>query len=351
MNRRLQLDGHKLLYHIPTLNKWKRGEQFYPVLIEISPVGYCNQRCVFCAYNYLKGKKQFLERSRMLELVDEFAGLGVKSLFYSGEGEPLLHPHLAEFIIYGCKKGLDNALNTNGFLLTKDISEKILKCLSWVRFSINGGSAESYQRIHQAGKNSFRVVLENIKDAVAIKKKNNLGVTLGIQCVYIGQPFEELYEFGSMLKKIGADYFSIKPFNQHPLISFRPQEAILGYRELSKIEDLSDDRFISVVRKNFLPEVKNRSYKECYGLEFFSEIGSDGDLCPCGPLLGLKQYSYGNIYRNTFKEIWMGGLRREVLQKIMAQIDTLSCMENCRLNNANNFLWQLKKSPAHVNFI
>lgn len=347
----IKLDGHKLLYHLPTLNRWRKGEVIYPILVEISPVGYCNQKCIFCAYNYLKSKKVLLKKDKLLEIIDEFSKLGVKSIFFSGEGEPLLHPDIAELINYAYKKGIDVALNTNGLLLKEELSEKILKDLTWVRFSINAGNNESYRRIHQSNIDAFQVVIDNIKKAAALKKKNKLKVTLGVQCVYIGQPLKELLQLGSILKEIGVDYFAVKPFNQHPLISFKPDKKMLGYDELKKIEELSSDNFIAVVRRNFLANEKDRMYKKCYGLEFFAEIESNGDLCPCGPLLGIKEYSYGNVYKNSFQEIWNSQVRKDILKKIYMDFDISLCMENCRLNSVNNFLWKIKNEPMHVNFI
>jgi len=351
MNSKLELDGNKLLHHIPAINRWKQGELVYPIMVEISPVGYCNQKCIFCAYDYLKSQKTVLERERLLEVLDEFAYLGVKSVFFSGEGEPLLHPDLAEFINHTKKKGLECALNTNGIALTKNVGDNILKDLSWIRFSINAGTNESYQRIHRAGKGSFGCILQNLENAVHTKLKNNLGVTLGVQLVYIGQPLEEIQKLVQALKTIGIDYITVKMFNKHPLISFRPEGKMLSYEELRKIEALSEDDFYVLVRQHFSPTENGRTYKRCYGLEFFAELQSDGHFCPCGPLLGISEYNYGNIYKNSFEEIWTGKLRQEILGRMECTINTAECMENCRLNSINNLLWSIKHEPFHVNFI
>lgn len=351
VKNRLELDGNKLLHHLPELNKWKNGEIIYPILVEISPVGYCNQRCIFCAYEYLTREKTILERKRTLEFLNELAEVGTKSVFFSGEGEPLLHPNLIEFIQVSKKNGLDCALNTNGTLLTEKVSEQILKDLSWIRFSVNAGSRKSYQRIHNAKEDTFDNLLKNFKDAVILKRKNNLDVVLGVQLVYIGQGFHEIKDFAKKLKDIGMDYFTIKMFNKHPSIDFQPDGEILTYQDLVKIEELSSDGFYVTARKHFVQNIREREYRHCYGLDFFAELQSNGDFCPCGPLLGMKEYNYGNIYQQSFKDIWQGELRREVLERIKNKIDVNGCMDNCRLNSVNNLLWKIKNKPMHVNFI
>ena len=47
------IDSHKLMFHVDTVNKWLKGEKFYPIYVEVGPSGACNHRCIFCALDYL----------------------------------------------------------------------------------------------------------------------------------------------------------------------------------------------------------------------------------------------------------------------------------------------------------
>jgi len=351
MTQKLVLDGTKLIYHVDRLNRWTRGERISPVLIEISPVGLCNQGCVFCAYEYLKKSAAKLDTPRTLRLLKEFSRLGVKSVFFSGEGEPLLHPDLAGMVRYAHSVGLDCALNTNGILLTKSVSRELLRYLSWVRFSINAGNGKSYACIHRAKRDDFDKLLRNLEDAVAVKRKQGLETSLGIQLVYIKQPVEEIFTLASLLKRKGLDYFAIKQFNKHPLSNFAVHTTKKEIEKLKEIEGLGDDDFYITVRESFDLERQKRNYKKCFGLDFFAEIKCDGRVYPCGPLLGIQDYCYGNIYKSNFKNIWLGARRKQVVNKIYKKLDIARCMPNCRLHSANEFLWKLKDIPAHVNFI
>lgn len=351
MKERLILNGTKLVYHLERLNQWNKGETVFPIFVEISPVAFCNQACIFCAYEYLSKTRDRLETSRLRELLDEFSHLGINGVFYSGEGEPLLHPDMVSLINYSRKKNLDCALNTNGILLTQEVSAAILKDLSWIRFSINAGTEKSYKRIHRAKQEDFRQLLKNLEDAVSVKRSQGLAVSLGVQLVYIKQPFAEIYQLAQLIKDKGLDYFAIKQFNKHPLSTFDVQIGVLEVEELKKIESLSDEHFSVAVRESFDSERQKRHYKHCFGFDFFAEVKADGGVYPCGPLLGITQYCYGNIYEHTFEQIWLGERRKGVLRNIYKQVDVNACMPNCRLHSINEFLWQLKSIPAHVNFI
>lgn len=53
MGDKIRMDSHKLIYHPEQVAKWLRGENIYPIEVEISPSGACNHRCVFCAVDYV----------------------------------------------------------------------------------------------------------------------------------------------------------------------------------------------------------------------------------------------------------------------------------------------------------
>src|SRR3989338_9423822 len=118
---KLQLNGHKLLYHLEELNKWTKGEDFYPIYVELSPTSACNHRCVHCYIRYLDFKAVFLEREIMLNLVSELGKVGVKALCIAGTGEPFLHKATPEVIEAAKKSGLDVACATNGILFNHEI--------------------------------------------------------------------------------------------------------------------------------------------------------------------------------------------------------------------------------------
>ena len=142
------LDSHKLHYHFERVVEFKERGDCYPVYIEVSPVGLCNHRCVFCAYDYIEYPNRKLDTQRYLSFLDEAASLGVKSILYAGEGEPLLHPDITDFVAKTREVGIDAGMFSNGELLNAKKAESLLPHLTFLRFSFNGGDSKTYETIH-----------------------------------------------------------------------------------------------------------------------------------------------------------------------------------------------------------
>ncbi|MBW1783673.1 MAG: radical SAM protein [Deltaproteobacteria bacterium] len=350
--KELALDGTKLIHHLDALSQWKQGETVYPILVEVSPTNQCNQNCVFCAYEYLSRRPvHFIKKDILIRAVKELGGMGTKSVFYSGEGEPLLHKDLPEMVEEISAMGFDQALNTNGVLLETDRMQRILPHLSWVRISVNGGTQDSYRSVHQTDRADFGRVLKNIEAAASYKHRESLRTTIGVQMVYVGQPREEVTSLAGTAKEMGADYFTLKNFNPHPASKFRPP-AEEPCEIIQQVEGFSDERYTAVVRWNLKEDGSRRPYRRCYALPFFAEILSNGDVYSCGPHLGNPKFCYGNINEMSFRSLWSLENRAPVEEHVagLKDLDKI-CMPNCRLDAANRFLWDLRNPPAHINFI
>ena len=94
-----------------------------------------------------------------------------------------------------------------------------------------------------------------------------------------------------------------------------------------------------------------KNYNQCFSLPFWSYMDSGGNLWGCSAYLGDERFLYGNIYENSFKEIWEGEKRIRSLEWVEKELDVKQCRVNCRMDEINRYLWELKYSPEHINFI
>lgn len=349
------IDSHKLMYHPERVAAWQRGVCVMPIYLEIAPSGSCNHRCVFCAVDYLDYHPSLLKTDVLKRSLRQAVRLGVKSIMYAGEGEPLLHRDMAEIARFTKAQGIDVSVTTNGVLMTGAVAEKLLPSLSWVRVSLNAGTAATYAKVHRTKPADFNRVLENLRQAVAIKKRKKLSVTIGVQLLLIPQNFREVARLAKTLKKIGVDYLTVKPYSQHPLSGAR-LDPDFKYEDMlalgDRLERLSDKKFQVIFRARTMKKLgAAKGYAHCYGLPFWAYITATGDVYACSAFLSQKDYVYGNIYDKDLGLILKSARRQEIVRRAATKLDTHRCREVCRLDKINEYLWTLKHPDEHVNFI
>lgn len=353
MAENIRIDSHKLIYHPQAVSSWLAGENIYPIEIEISPSGTCNHRCIFCAVDYVGYKPNFLDKNTMLRDITCMSKKGLKSVICSGEGEPFLNPEMPD--LANCIKacGVDVAVSTNGALFTKEKVEECLAAFTWVRYSIASMEKESYNKIQRGKVDDLERVKVNLAEAVKVKKDKALKTTLGVQCLLLPGNKKYVLAMAKELRELGVDYFTIKPYSQH---LHSENTFYVDYEEMLELEKelqtFASEEFAIYFRANAMKKMHHeKCYKQCYGLPFMTHIDSAGNVWPCVAHIGTEEFCYGNIYQQTFEEIWEGDKRKEVLKKLNALDINEVCREACRLDEINIYLNELKNPGEHVNFI
>lgn len=351
-----RIDSHKLLFHPHRVARWLDGENIAPLYMEISPTGLCNHRCLFCAKDYIGYPPRVLDASLLFERLAEFAALGVRSIMYGGEGEPLLHPEISAIIEQTRSAGIDVAMSTNGVFLSPELSARILPLMSWLKVSINAGTPAGYAKIHQTDGGDFSRVVSNLTCAANLIKDNGWSCTLGAQAILLPDNAGEIEELAGRISATGASYLVIKPYSQHHSSHTQRYSRIdySGYDGLAeRLARFNTDRFSVIYRRHTMDKLKcgSRRYKRCLALPFWSYIDSAGDVWGCSSYIGDERFRYGNIHTESFKVIWDGGLRQKSLEIVAAGLDTAACRLNCRMDEINRYLWELKHPSHHVNFI
>ena len=353
---RFKIDGHKLNYHIDRVNDWLQGKNICPIYIEISPCGSCNHRCVYCALDFMKYQPKFLDRGVLKDRLLEMGKLGIKSIMYAGEGEPFLHKDMSDIINYTKKAGIDVAVTTNGVLFDKKISEAVLANLAWIRVSINAGTKGTYAAIHRTKPVDFDKAIKNMSYAADLRQRKGYKCTLGMQIVLLPENYREVELLAKKAKDIGMDYLVVKPYSQHPLSKTKKYKNIrysdyLGLKE--KLDTFNSAKFNVVLRIHAMKkwDEAKRDYKHCPALPFWAYIEASGDVYACSIYLTKNKFCLGNIYKDTFKNIWGGKKRLCLLRFAENELDTGKCRINCRMDEINRYLWELKHPPEHVNFI
>ncbi len=353
MAENIRMDSHKLIYHPDVVARWMKGENIYPIELEVGLTNACNHRCIFCAVDYTGYRPDRIDSHIFIKNLEELAPRGVKSIIYAGEGEPLLHTEAPNIINQTKNLGIDAAISTNGVLLTPEVSRECLKSLTWIRFSVAGITNDTYHNIQRGRQEDLEKVLFHMEEAVKVKREQNLSTTLGVQLLLLPDNKDEIVQMGKELRKIGVDYFTVKPFSQHPQSR---QILQVDYQEMlsleEKVKDLQTDDFKVYFRAHSMQKLAcERGYKQCLALPFMVYIDAKGNLWPCIVFMGKDELKYGNLYEDSFVDIWEGEDRQEIIKYFMQMDLEKNCRELCRLDEMNRYLDELKHPGEHVNFI
>jgi hypothetical protein len=151
--------------------------------------------------------------------IDEASDIGVYGCKYHaiGRGEPLLHPDIARMVAYAKKKGLiDVYLNTNGMVLTQNLSKRLLDAgLDRISFSVNGHYPEIYER-HQVGGN-FSKLFHNIDRFLCERDEGGYRTKVRVQTVVLpGIDLDAYANFWSLLAD-EVDYIDYKEMSRRKM--------------------------------------------------------------------------------------------------------------------------------------
>jgi len=361
------IDSHKLIYHPQRVTQfldagddWEKAKAVYPIYIEVSPVGACNHRCTFCAVDYIGYKSRMLDVGMFSERVAEMGRLGIKSIMFAGEGEPLLHRNINEIVSATSGAGIDISFTTNATALNEAFIERSLPLTSWIKTSVNAGTAASYAKIHCTKERDFDRVIANLKNAVAAKRRAGLRCALGAQAVLLPENAHEMELLAKICRdEIGLDYLVVKPYSQH-LFSETHMYEDINYNNYLELADtlrvLNTETFHVVFRENTMKKYaqdESERYTKCNATPFFwAYIMADGAVYGCSAYLLDERFAYGNINERTFQSIWEGPERKTNFHYVRHELNIKDCRKNCRMDEVNRYLFTLREEKIeHVNFI
>jgi sulfatase maturation enzyme AslB (radical SAM superfamily) len=313
-------------------------DEIRPVTAEFVPTLNCNCRCSQCSYeppkkergvwekNDTKNEMLHMTKDVMISSLDKLAEVGVENILFTGGGEPLMNPLTVFGMEYAKKKGSTVALYTNGSLLTKKNTERILTLNPvFTRISVYGGDQETVEAYTHSGNDKmFQTVIDNISMMAEQKKKLNSEMNLGLS--YLVHPITAP-TIGKFLNAVR----NIKDLDQIDYIRFTP--AVDYYDGEQHDQDFMENVFKNI-KENLMPEFndiptkiklfyhrlndlnKTKSYSKCRASGWFAEVGPAGKLYLCCEKHFNPEYEIGDLKTQSFNEIWHSDTRNDLIKKI-----------------------------------
>ena len=308
----LILDSHKLSYHMDRVEAWEAGERIAPVSVDMSLTRACGAMCSFCYAMMQESQvRSSIKVKNALELVDDFAKVGIRSVSLVSDGESTLSPAYVPFIKHAAEAGIDVGNATNAWEWGAEKIEEVLPHMTWIRFTVAAGRPESYAKIMYKGPEHtevFERAMRHIKYAVDLKRRKNLNVTLGIQMVLMPDLKDEIIPFAQLGLDLGVDYAVIKHCSDDEQgslgIDYRQYDALYGL--LTQAEAMSNEQTKVIVKWDKIKDGDKPPYQRFYGPQFLLQISGSGLVAPSGMFFNARysKLHIGNFTEERFIDMW-----------------------------------------------
>lgn len=304
-----------------------------PFHMQIDVTNNCNNNCIACWCNSAllkerglsaEEKKQYLSLDLVRDLLDEISKMGAMEVYYSGSGEPFMHPNIMDILQYTKRKNITCHINTNFTLLDKrkldcliDIGVDTLTVSTWA------ATPATYVTTHpNKTEQDFHKIKENLI-YLNTHKRNKPFIKL-YNVLFNMNYFEakEMALFAEETKSESLEFTLVDTIpgatdalslNENQLLELKAScDSIkANLDETNRLRGSGPllfqfDQFLR--RISISGDVQEAKYDRniidtmpCYIGWLFARVVPNGDVHSC---LKAHRIPTGSLYTNTFSEIW-----------------------------------------------
>lgn len=334
----------------------REGRMIAPVHIRIKPTNHCNHHCWYCAYRTddLKLGEDMDERDqipakKMMEIVEDVIGMGVRAVTFSGGGEPLLYKPLPEVIDALAAGGVRVATLTNGSNLRGRVAEALARHATWVRVSTDAWDDDSFVRSRGARPGDFTRLLDNMRQFLASGTRCVLGISL-----IIGRDnHEHVAEICAMMRDVGVNHVKLSAAvvanDVHANNLYHREMMARVTEQIGKAKALETENFRVVNHYHETEERFEKIYTSCPFLQFLTVIGADCSVYTCQDKAYTADGMLGSIRGRRFRDYW---LSEENRLRIQGFDPSVQCRHHCVTHAKNLALHEfLSIDPDHGVFV
>lgn len=261
--------------------------------IEVSPTSLCNANCPCCFYKYDRNKKDdFINMSSLIDFLCQGSELSLKSVTWSGGGEPSLHPE----IDWGIKRVNKRTILKQGMFTNALAPIKYEPSfLEWIRITKTDKDFPV---------NNIKIISESCKQ---------VGIAINYSSDFQDDEIKKAIEIAY---KYNLEYVQI-----------RPALNIMGVPTQIKQSNIQDEKLVFLDWKFSDCKKIERGYTRCEGFHFSPMIWENGNIDVCMYMRHDPIYNLGNIYKSSFDNIC-----RKMPEFLPVKKDCQICCKNNEIN-------------------
>lgn len=280
----------------------------------------CNLKCIMCPWTEFRLDNTDAGRLQPAVWESLKPHLNrVSSVDFTGGGEPLLQPRLAQWIADANGSGCETGFLTNGLLLNPEKAGEMIDAgVDWICFSVDGADADTYEGIRKGS--DFQKVTRNISRLCRTRPGNRPKTMINF--VIMSMNVHQLTDIVELAADLGVDQVNFKQcdvirgehgkgeglFSVHRTSDVKAMERALG-KALKRAKNLK----IATTAFSFTPEELPVCAQDPRDSLF---IRYDGTAAPCinlalgGPttFLGkdvtMPSVHYGCLPESDIDSLW-----------------------------------------------
>lgn len=292
----------------------------FPYMAHISPSGLCNLWCAVCPAHDPEAKgKTLLPFETFKKFIDETGDYLLYIILWSW-GEPVLNPDFYRMVSYAREKNIltVTSVNLNRFSREEAIS-MVQSGLDALIIALDGVSEETYSQYRKGG--SAGRVIENTKLLLEEKEKSDSNKPfVNLRMVVSRGNEHEIEGFRRIARALRVDMVSFKTFSTR-----QP-----GYTD-PELDEKYAPRSEKFRWYKYLPGYVADKKKKMYECKFpwtKPTLFADGEVLSC-EFDFRYEYSFGNINRKAFRDIWFGPRAQEFRKQFKKNRDSISFCRDC----------------------
>lgn len=365
-----------------------------PITCEIFPTINCSNRCPHCSYkmhkiaagvwsaNNTKDKRWHMPEYIVDDLINEIKNAGVKYLLITGGGDPLCNYKTTRKIlekVYDLKKNGDwkevkYGIYTNAICSKKKFVSLLEYEPEFIRISMNSATIGTYVEHYKPipnnekklideledidDKDDIKIVKNNIIELLKEKGEKNRKTRIGISYLIDKTTIKDIDEFADWIIDIYNNY---DKYYKKPELDFIRFTPVIDYfnNELQQKDDFKDalesiERVINKIKEKgintefivfnhrFNAIDEKKGYEECFGSNFFLEVGCDGNSYICCETTFFPGYNTGNILELEY-ELIQRSKKYKKLKDLITTSKLKACPVFCKPHNINKILCEIDK--------
>ena len=276
-----------------------------------------------------------------LDAIDQIKAAGVRSITWSGGGEPTLHPKFDSIISYAYNVGIEQSIYTNGGHIDEMRAHQLRYRMTFVYVSLDECNRDAFKA--SKGVDRFDAVLDGIRRLVTAPGP----ATIGVGFLLHAGNYAQIYHMVELGKALGVDYVQFRPIINYDQATPTQRTEDAGWinQAIPLLRQYAGDPFVvaDVERFAMYRDWQGHSYPVCHWAALQTVITPNGQVWRCTNKRGIPDGLLGDLTQDSFASIWQrAGGTCQVNDK---------CRVLCRGHLANLTLDAIMTEPAHANFI